>query len=206
MNAMLKPLLRLWNNASVPSGYTPGVTLGRLRQDLTELSCEAISPAHGVFQTPDNRLRFAARERTEAHLLMHLVFIEFELHVPAANERPLALALHHRGTWRRSGLGARHRQGDRHETRALLEKLHQPGALHEALMQLDFKRLLIQRQNGHWQVVIEHVGASEVVNRFPHFRRYIRLSPQQRHHLLEVLTHLGQALADLEKTTSPDTE
>uniref|UniRef100_UPI0025871F64 DUF3156 family protein n=1 Tax=Pseudomonas sp. TaxID=306 RepID=UPI0025871F64 len=65
------------------------------------------------------------------------------------------------------------------------------------LMPLDFKRLRLQASAGQWRVTLEHMGASEVVNRVPAFRRYIRLEDRQRHYLLAALTALHQRLSTL---------
>ena len=43
---------------------------------------------------------------------------------------------------------------------------------------------------------LEHFGASEVVNRLPGFRRYIRLSAEQRAALLGSFTELYKLLRD----------
>ena len=64
-------------------------------------------------------------------------------------------------------------------------------------MPLDFKRLRLERGEGRWTVTLEHMGGSEVVNRMPAFRRYIRISPQQRDLLLTALIGLKRLLEGL---------
>ncbi|WP_324729552.1 DUF3156 family protein, partial [Pseudomonas chlororaphis] len=59
---------------------------------------------------------------------------------------------------------------------------------------LDFKRLQLQRDEQGWLVRLEHFGASEVVNRLPGFRRYIRLSAEQRGALLAAFKRLHSLL------------
>ncbi len=61
-------------------------------------------------------------------------------------------------------------------------------------MGLDFKRLHIALSGHQWQVGLEHIGGSEVVNRMPVFRRYIPLSDAQRAGLLTVLAGLQRVL------------
>jgi hypothetical protein len=63
------------------------------------------------------------------------------------------------------------------------------SALQAALMPLDFKRLNWLRG---WPVAgrLEHMGASEVVNRVPAFRRYIPLSADQRGYLWQAFEAL----------------
>ncbi|WP_259767086.1 DUF3156 family protein, partial [Pseudomonas protegens] len=66
----------------------------------------------------------------------------------------------------------------------------------ERLLPLDFKHLELWRDEQGWQVRLEHFGASEVVNRLPGFRRYIRLSAQQRAALLGSFTELYKLLRE----------
>lgn len=70
-------------------------------------------------------------------------------------------------------------------------------ALHQALMVLDFKRLHIELSGHQWQVRLEHMGGSEVVNRMPSFRRYIPLSSVQRTGLFTVLAGLQRVLSSV---------
>ena len=77
----------------------------------------------------------------------------------------------------------------------MIAALEGDEALRAALMPLDFKRLRIERDGDHWQVRLEHMGASEVVNRMPAFRRYIRLDDAQQAHLLNALPALARVLA-----------
>lgn len=44
-------------------------------------------------------------------------------------------------------------------------------------MPLDFRSLRLCRDDRGWTVSLEHLGACEVVNRFPAYRRYILWSP-----------------------------
>jgi hypothetical protein len=62
---------------------------------------------------------------------------------------------------------------------------------------LDFKTLQIDLDGPQWQVRLEHMGGSEVVNRMPAFRRYIALSGEQRQELLNVLVGFQRVLSGL---------
>ncbi|QWA30950.1 DUF3156 family protein [Pseudomonas sp. RC3H12] len=173
-----------------PAGYRPGATLARLGRNLGL----ADLPAAASFAYRKDGPRIEVRERTESHLLMHLVMCEFILRVPASGQGTLRAELHHTGMLRRSGLGCRLRGGDPLLFEALEARL---ATLQASLMPLDFQRLAIECRDGQWQVILEHMGASEVVNRMPALRRYIPLSTEQRHHLWLAFDALACALRDL---------
>ncbi|WP_460415136.1 DUF3156 family protein [Pseudomonas sp. microsymbiont 2] len=173
-----------------PAGYRPGATLARLRRNLglTDLQ----SGARFAYRKDGPQIE--VRERTESHLLMHLVMCEFILRVPARGQGTLRAELHHTGALRRTGVACRLRSGDQ----ALFEMLQaRLAAVHAMLMPLDFKRLAIDCRDGQWQVTLEHMGASEVVNRVPAFRRYIPLATEQRQHLWQAFDALAGTLRDL---------
>ncbi|MBV4504248.1 DUF3156 family protein [Pseudomonas sp. BW13M1] len=173
-----------------PAGYRPGATLARLRHNLglTDLQSAA------SFTYREDGPRIEVRERTESHLLMHLVLCEFILQLPALGQGTVRVELHHTGALRRTGLACRLREGDRVLFEALRERL---GRAQAVLMPLDFKRLAIECRDGQWRVTLEHMGASEVVNRVPAFRRYIPLDIEQRKHLWRAFDALQLMLRDL---------
>ncbi len=173
-----------------PAGYRPGATLARLRHNLGLTDLQSVAS----FTYREDGPRIEVRERTESHLLMHLVMCEFILCVPAHGQGRLRAELHHTGALRRSGVACRRRGGDQ----AMFERLDaRLAAVHAILMPLDFKRLTIDCQDGQWQVTLEHMGASEVVNRMPALRRYIPLDAEQRKHLWRAFDALQLMLRDL---------
>ncbi|MCE0914239.1 DUF3156 family protein [Pseudomonas sp. NMI760_13] len=173
-----------------PAGYRPGATLQRVGRNLGLTDLQSATS----FTYREDGPRIEVRERTESHLLMHLVMCEFILRVPARDQGRLRAELHHTGALRRSGVTCRRRGGDQ----ALFERLDaRLAAVHAILMPLDFKRLAIDCQDGLWQVTLEHMGASEVVNRMPALRRYIPLDAEQRKHLWQVFDALERMLRDL---------
>ncbi|MBI6952258.1 DUF3156 family protein [Pseudomonas sp. CCOS 191] len=178
------------NGPRAPAGYRPGATLARLGRNLGIPDLQSAAS----FTYREDGPHIEVRERTESHLLMHLVMCEFILRVPASGQGTLRAELHHTGMLRRSGLGCRLRSGDRLLFEALKARL---AAMQAALMPLDFKRLAIDCSNSQWQVTLEHMGASEVVNRMPALRRYIPLTTEQRHHLWLAFDGLAYALRDL---------
>jgi len=173
-----------------PAGYRPGATLARLGRNLGLADLQSAAS----FTYREDGPRVEVRERTESHLLMHLVMCEFILRVPASGQGTLRAELHHAGMLRRSGLGCSLRGGDPLLFEALQARL---ATLQATLMPLDFKRLAIDRGDGQWQVTLEHMGASEVVNRMPALRRYIPLTTEQRHHLWLAFDALVYTLRDL---------
>ncbi|MHA6196152.1 DUF3156 family protein [Pseudomonas wadenswilerensis] len=185
---------RLFDRA--PSGYRPGVTLEHLRRNLGLAGCQVLEPGRARFSLAGG-VEFEVRERTESQLLMHIVVCEFRLQCSAASEGAATLELHHTGAIRRSGLGWKQKGGEAGLLESVRQRLEQDATLCQALMPLDFKRLRLERAEGQWTVVLEHMGGSEVVNRMPAFRRYIRLDPQQRELLLTVLIGLKKLLEGL---------
>ncbi len=191
---MLPALREFFGNTRAPSGYRPGATLALVRRNLGGLVFEALEPGLGRF-TLDDGLQVEARERTQSELLMHLVLTEFSLQVPSCGQGVAKLELRHTGAIRRQGLACTRRAGEAAELAGVIAALEGDPALRVALMPLDFKRLRIEREEGHWRVLLEHMGASEVVNRMPAFRRYIRLDDAQQAHLLGALPALARVLS-----------
>lgn len=183
---------RLFDRA--PSGYRPGVTLEHLRRNLGLAGCQVLEPGRARFSLAGG-VEFEVRERTESQLLMHIVVCEFRLQCSAASEGAATLELHHTGAIRRSGLGWKQKGGEPGLQERIRQRLEQDATLYQALMPLDFKRLRLERAEGQWTVVLEHMGGSEVVNRMPAFRRYIRVDSQQRELLLTALIGLKRLLA-----------
>lgn len=175
---------RLFDRA--PSGYRPGVTLEHLRRNLGVKGCQVLEAGRARFALAGG-LEFEVRERTESQLLMHLVLCEFRLECDAVSQGTARLEAHHRGAIRRTGIGWKQKGGEAGLAQKIHQRLEQDPTLYQALMPLDFKRLRLERGEGRWAVTLEHMGGSEVVNRMPAFRRYIRISPQQRDLLLTAL-------------------
>ncbi len=62
-------------------------------------------------------------------------------------------------------------------------------------MPLDFRSLRLCRDDRGWTVSLERLGACEVVNRFPAYRRYIPLVAEQRLALLGAFAQLQRLLS-----------
>lgn len=179
-----------------PAGYRPGATLARLQRNLGMTDVRSAVSMLTFTYRQDGPV-IEVRERTESHLLMHLVMCEFSLSVPASGQGTVQLDMHHRGALRRNGLACRQRGGDKALFERLQARIGSDNALQAALMPLDFKRLSIGCEGDQWRVSLEHMGASEVVNRVPAFRRYIPLSVEQRGHLWQAFEALQRILLAL---------
>jgi hypothetical protein len=197
ISTVLQKLSELFSARRAPAGYRPGVTLEYLRRNLGRASFTSTGPAKAVLFLEEIDLQVEIVERTESQLLMHLVMTEFMIKVPALEEGNARLDLHHSGSIRRTGLTCKQRSGEPAVLARVQACLQEDEALHQSLMQLDFKRLRIDL-NGHaWHVRLEHMGGSEVVNRMPAFRRYIALSGEQQEELLRVLAGFQRVLSGL---------
>lgn len=192
---MLRKLSDLFSKQRLPSGYRPGATLENVRRNLAGLSFEVLDGgAHGRFSLPAGDLSFEVVERTQSELLMHLVLTDFVLQVPSPGSAAVRIEVRHSGALTRTGLVCKRHQGEAAELAALENHLLGDEPLRQALMPLDFKRLSIERQDEGWQVRLEHMAASEVVNRMPNFRRYIRLNDVQRDCLIAAFIALQRVL------------
>ncbi|MGC5698946.1 DUF3156 family protein [Pseudomonas sp. NFXW11] len=187
-------LFEYWHRP--PSGYRPGVTLGQLRRDLAGLDFTPNGAAQGVFRCPQSALAFEVQERPQAQFLMHIVVCQWCMRVPVARPGSARISLRHTGAIRRQGVAARLLAGAAVPWAPLLQRLDSDPQLLARLLPLDFKHLELQRDGQGWQVRLEHFGASEVVNRLPGFRRYIRLSAEQRIALLGSFTELYRLLRE----------
>lgn len=197
MASMLQKLSELFSAQRAPAGYRPGVTLEHLRRNLGLASFEQAGPTAARVSLDADSLQVEIVERTESQLLMHLVMTEFVIRVPASRVGMATFELHHSGAVRRTGIRCRQRVGDTALLAELQARLQADGALYQALMPLDFKRLRIELQGQQWCVRLEHMGGSEVVNRMPAFRRYIALSGEQRNSLFDTLAGFQRILRNL---------
>lgn len=191
---MFPSLSEYWRRP--PPGYWPGATLAKVMRDLQCLRAEVLEGAAARFSSSDGELVFDVREVVQAQFLMHLVLTEFVLQVPSTGAGQVRIELSHRGTVRRQGIACKVRVGDTQALGGMLSCLESDPAMRAALMPLDFKRLLIEREGRQWTVRLEHMGASEVVNRMPGFRRYIRLVPEQQQWLLRALRAFKEVLGN----------
>lgn len=176
-----------------PAAYRPGATLALVRRNLAACDGEA---QDGRLLLRTKELSLEVRERVQAHLFMHIVSTEFSLFVAApggGGRRPAwscvtPVACGVAASFARYAAGAgssRCGRPCRGGDRVLLEQL----------MPLDFRSLRLCRDDRGWTVSLEHLGACEVVNRFPAYRRYIPLVAEQRLALLGAFAQLQRLLS-----------
>ncbi len=174
-----------------PAAYRPGATLALVRRNLAACDGEA---QDGRLLLRTKELSLEVRERVQAHLFMHIVSTEFSLFVAAPGGRrpawscvtPVVCGVAASFARYAAGAGSSRcgrpcRGGDR--------------VLLEQLMPLDFRSLRLCRDDRGWTVSLEHLGACEVVNRFPAYRRYIPLVAEQRLALLGAFAQLQRLLS-----------
>ena len=194
---MLARLSELFGAPRAPTGYRPGATLERVRRNLGQSSFEFSAPVSAQFQFSPKGPLIEVHERAEAQLLMHMVLTEFRFHTPASQWSEGCYQVHHTGAIRRTGLVCRRRKGPQAFADSLTRELSTNPVLREALMPLDFKTLTLEYNGGGWDVALEHMGGSEVVNRMPAFRRYISLSVEQTRLLQQSIAALHEVLKGL---------
>ena len=194
---VLRRLADFLGRERLPKGYRPGATLQRLRGDLGGLECQMPEASRLCCTALSGGLSFEVRERAEPLFLSHTVACEFVLLLPAAEAGGEGgrIELRHTGAIQRQGIVCVVKQGDRAALLPLAQRIEQDAALSAAILPLDFKRCELVLDEEGWRVRIEHFGASEVVSRFPPMRRYIRLTAEQRRHLLDSLAAFQRLLA-----------
>jgi hypothetical protein len=184
--ANLAAFWQQWRLRSAPvSGYRPGLTLQRVLQELRP-AWPLHSPAGDrtvAVRAREDGPAWTVAERVQPHFLLHVVTVELSLPLPASSADTAAtgsqIRLHHSGWRRGAGLAYQLRGPQSAATRALAERLCADPALRQALQGLDFSHCSLSRGDAHWLLRIEPFGGSEVVSRFPSFRRYVRLGPAQ---------------------------
>lgn len=194
----LRLLNKIWNKK--PSGYAAGATLQRvqteLQRRLTTVSKEA---TRAQLEEKGGRFRCTVEERVESHYMMHIVTVEFVLQVSAAVVPGAKFSLYNGGLIRKNGIRCRISRPKQEELNQLCAELEQDAGVSAALTGLNFRNCQIEANETGWTVRLEPYGGSEVVNRMPSFRRYIRLGPEQVDYLVVALHALKRILAQPSK-------
>lgn len=180
----------MWQIWKQPAGYRPGATLARVIRDLPGLQVTELAVDRLQVGQEGQSWTFEIREKPQALFLMHLVTCRFQWQRPTPALAPVRICLTHRGWWRRTGLAFRILEGRHPALDQWCAELVRDPTLSEALQVLDFRHLELERRGGQWRLVLEPYAASEVVSRFPAYRRYLRLLPDQAQAALQVLARL----------------
>lgn len=185
---------KFWHRS--PPGYAAGATLQRIQAELTRrLTTVATEGTRAQLEENGGRFQCAVAEQVESHFMMHIVKTEFVLQVPAMVAPGAKLSLYHSGLIRKKGIRCRTSQRWQEELKQLCSALEQDTAVKAALTGLNFRNCEIEASETGWTVKLEPYGGSEVVNRLPSFRRYIRLGPEQVDYLVLALNALSHVLA-----------
>lgn len=193
---MTRPLVGAAGRRGFPgfSGYRPGRLLTRLADNLHPLVCDRIDDTAAEFHSENGEIAFQAREQVSGGLLMQVASTEFCYPVPQSPAGHAEIVVRHRGLVRRQGIAVKVTKGRSDLTDSVAQSLSADSALRSALMPLDFSSCrLIQDESG-WRVTVVPFGASEVVNRFPAYSRYIRLTHAQIRALLAGFKAFGRIL------------
>lgn len=171
-----------------PRGYQAGATLRRALPEVKGgQGFAGAGPAATGLRLPGGEILCEVRERVERHFLMHIVALEFVLQVPAKAPHGARLSLTNTGMLFPTGVACRVPAGLRGALQGLAGQLENDPELNEALTRLNFRRCEVTGTEGGWTVRLEPFGGSEVVNRMPSFRRYIRLGDEQAGFLVAAL-------------------
>ncbi|WP_434526883.1 DUF3156 family protein [Photorhabdus asymbiotica] len=197
------PLINgIWRRLSKPrhpSGYQAGMTLNWLRQNLSPYCCERLSAESLQIMLPDG-LQIEVYEKPKALFLAYIVSCCFRLQGITSLKEKIVIKAEVKGIFRRKAViyycchGAEFGQ-------PIIDLLNQYPLIGETLVALDFRYLTLNIYQGQWQLEVEHFAASEVVSRLPASRRYLRLSPEQRHLLLSTLLMFSQLIGKLDEKT-----
>ncbi|MCA8200999.1 DUF3156 family protein [Burkholderia sp. AU33545] len=160
-----------------PSGYRPGAIAARVLADLGAVRDAHRGAAEPLARLP-NGVRVSIEERVDRQFLMHTVSVQVSINAdgPAAQGHARVLQT---GWLRRTGIAAAAAPGcDPGFVRAVAA-LVADSSLVDALRPLHLTECGIAARDGRWTLAVVPFGGSEIVNRMPSFRRYVRLTGEQ---------------------------
>ncbi|MCA8092911.1 DUF3156 family protein [Burkholderia anthina] len=175
----MRAALARWRAApdAPPPGHRPGAIAARVLADLG-----AVRDAHGeagdTMARLPNGVRVRVDERVDRQFLMHTVSVAVAVAArgPAAEGSARVLQT---GWLRRTGVAAEAAPGCAPEFARTVAALVARPSLADALRPLHLTDCTIVARGGRWTLSIVPFGGSEVVNRMPSFRRYVRLTGEQ---------------------------
>ncbi|MXN79271.1 DUF3156 family protein [Burkholderia sp. 4701] len=174
----MKAALSRWRAApgALPPGYRPGATAARVLADL-RAARDGVNGASGVARLP-NGIRVSVTEQVARQFLMHTVSVR----IAATARGPAAhgsARVRQTGWLRPTGVRAALQRGCDPGFARVVDALLAEPALAEALQPIHLADCAIDAHDGCWTLTIAPYGGSEVVNRMPSFRRYVRLTGEQ---------------------------
>ncbi|RQS95517.1 DUF3156 family protein [Burkholderia contaminans] len=174
----MKAALARWRAApdAPPPGHRPGAIAARVLADLR--AAREADGAAGLTARLPNGVRVTIGERVERQFLMHTVSVKVA--ATACGPAVQGSARARQTGWLRStGIDAVAVPGcDPGFVDAVAALVAEPS-LADALRPLHLTDCTIDARDGRWTLAIVPFGGSEVVNRMPSFRRYVRLTGEQ---------------------------
>lgn len=179
----MRAALARWRAApdAPPPGHRPGAIAARVLADLGAVrdAHDATGAATGdaAARLP-NGVRMSVDERVDRQFLMHTVSVQVSVTArgPAGQGRARVLQT---GWLRRTGIAAEPApECDPGFVRTVAALVAEPS-LADALRPLHLTDCTIAARDGRWTLAVVPFGGSEVVNRMPSFRRYVRLTGEQ---------------------------
>lgn len=178
------------NKKRLPTGYQLGLTLNKLERDILPYQCEWGAPGELLIR-PQDALIIQVTERVKTLFMAFIVFSRFSITGHCNQAINAQVTVKTRGNWRKKHVYFTSKD---EEGQSLIKRLTQYPVIAQTLEELDFSHCYLEIKNGVWRCEIEPFTASEMVSRIPATRRYLRLTPQQRHRLLSALLLLHQLM------------
>jgi len=179
----VKAALARWRAApdAPPPGHRPGAIAARVLADLRaerDADGGVGVGVGGVTARLPNGVRVSVDERVERQFLMHTVSVKVTAaaHGPAAHG---SARVRQTGWLHCTGIDAAPVPGCDPVFIDILAALLAEPSLADALRPLHLTDCAIDARDGRWTLAIVPFGGSEVVNRMPSFRRYVRLIDEQ---------------------------
>ncbi|MCA8408677.1 DUF3156 family protein [Burkholderia cenocepacia] len=177
----MKAALARWRAAPAapPPGHRPGAIAARVLADLRAVrDDDGAGGVGGATARLPNGVRVRVDERVERQFLMHTVSVKVTVvaNGPAVQG---SARVRQTGWLRRTGIAAALAPGCDPAFIDTLAALLAAPVLADALRPLHLTDCVIDARDGRWTLAIVPFGGSEVVNRMPSFRRYVRLIDEQ---------------------------
>ncbi|MCA8061252.1 DUF3156 family protein [Burkholderia sp. AU38729] len=159
-----------------PPGHRPGAIAARVLADL-RAERDADHVGSRTARLP-NGVRVSIDERVDRQFLMHTISVKVAATAcgPAVQG---SARVRQTGWLRCTGIDALAAPGCDPGFADTLAALVAEPSLADALRPLHLTDCTIDARDGRWTLAIVPFGGSEVVNRMPSFRRYVRLTGEQ---------------------------
>ncbi|WP_175912421.1 DUF3156 family protein [Burkholderia sp. BCC1640] len=160
-----------------PPGHRPGTIAARVLADLGAARDASSGAAEPLARLP-NGVHVAIEERVDRQFLMHTVSVQVSIGADGPPGQGHARVLQ-TGWLRRTGVAVEPApECDPGFVRAVAT-LVADSSFADALRPLHLTDCTIAARDGRWTLAVVPFGGSEVVNRMPSFRRYVRLTGEQ---------------------------